>query len=366
MPMKYNIHELSLEEKIGQMIIIGLNTETAVKNLEEIIEKYKVGGVLLYKRNYHQNYEEMIDLINKIKTLNQKNKIPIFISIDQEGGRVNRTPKEFKNLPAASKLVKKSGKEDFVKCSGEITGEVLHKLGVNMDFAPVLDIKRFADNHAIGDRAYSENIDEVSKYGLEYMQALQKNGVISVVKHFPGHGVTKTDSHFRLPKIEEEIETLEKEDMQPFKVAIEHKVDGILMGHLKISKVTGNLPASMSKRFITKYLRKKYRYNGLVITDDVRMKGVRIRYGKNNAVKKAFFACNDMIIFKYDNDISVIDKIIQLAKENKIKMKRINKSVMRILKVKEQYELKDEIVKKDETFITEINNQIEEIRQKVL
>ena len=364
--MKYDIHELSLEEKIGQMMIIGLNTETSVKNLDKIIEKYKVGGVLLYKRNYHQNYEEMIELVNKIRTLNQKNKIPIFISIDQEGGRVNRTPKELKNLPAANKLVKKSEEEDLVKRSGEITGEILHKLGINMNFAPVLDIKRFSDNHAIGDRAYSENIEEVSKYGIEYMQALQKNGIISVAKHFPGHGATKTDSHFRLPKIEKEIETLEKEDMKPFKAAIEHKVDGILMGHLKISKVTGNLPASMSKRFITKYVRKKYRYNGLVITDDVRMKGVRIRYGKDNAIKKAFLACNDMIIFKYDNDINVIDKIIKLAKEDKLKMKRINKSVMRILKVKEQYELKDELIEKDKAFIENINNQIEEIRQKVL
>ncbi len=366
MPMKYNIHELTLEEKIGQMIIIGLNTETAVKNLEEIIGKYKVGGVLLYKKNYHQNYEQMIELVNKIKTLNQKNKIPMFIAIDQEGGRVNRTPKEFKNLPAANKLVKKSEEEDLVKRAGEITGEILHKLGINMDFAPVLDIKRFDDNHAIGDRAYSEKVEEVSKYGIEYMQALQKNGVISVAKHFPGHGATKTDSHFHLPKIEEKMENLEKEDMQPFKKAIEHKVDGILMGHLKISKVTGKLPVSMSKRFITKYVRKKYRYNGLVITDDMRMKGVRIRYGKNNAVKKAFLACNDMIIFKYDNDVGVIDKIIKLAKEDKLKMKRINKSVMRILKVKEQYELTDELIEKDETFIEDINNQIEEIRQKVL
>lgn len=364
--MKYNIQELSIEEKIGQMIIIGLNTETAVKNLEEIICKYKVGGILLYRKNYHQNYEEMINLVNKIKLLNQKNKIPIFISIDQEGGRVNRIPKEFRNIPAANKLAKKSGEEDFVKLSGEITGEILYKLGVNMDFAPVLDIKRFGDNHAIGDRSYSENVEEVSKYGLEFMQALQKNKIISVVKHFPGHGVTKTDSHFQLPKIKTEMNILENEDMKPFKRAIEHKVDGILIGHLKIPKVTGNLPASMSKRFIAKYLRKKYRYNGLVITDDIRMKGVRIRYGKNNAIKKAFLACNDIIVFKYDNDIKVIDKIIELAKENKIEMKRINKSVNRILKVKKQYELKDEFVEKDEVFRENINKKIEEIRQKVL
>lgn len=363
--MKYDINELSLEEKIGQMMIVGLNTDSAINHLEEIITKYKVGGVLLYKKNY-KNYEEMVNLINKIRECNQKNKVPIFISIDQEGGRVNRMASEFKNLPAANKLANKSKEEDFVKISGEITGEMLNKLGINMDFAPVLDIKRFKDNQAIGDRAYSENVKEVSTYGIEYIQALQKHNVISVVKHFPGHGATNEDSHFRLPKIECEIETLEKEDMQPFESAMKNGVDGVLIGHLKISKVTGNLPVSMSKRFITKYIRKKYRYNGLIITDDVRMKGVRIRYGKNHAIKKAFLACNDITIFKYDNDIRVIEKMINLARENKIPMKRINKSVKRILNVKEKYDVRDEYIEKDEAFIKNINERIEEVRQKVL
>lgn len=363
--MKYDINELSLEEKIGQMIIIGLNTGASVNHLEEIINKYKVGGVLLYKKNY-KNYGEMIDLINKIKKLNKKNKIPIFISIDQEGGRVNRMPKEFKNLPAASKLVAKSKEKDFVKISGEITGEFLNKTGIDMDFAPVLDIKRFKDNHAIGDRAYSEKVEEVTKYGIEYMKALQENNVIPIVKHFPGHGATKEDSHFRLPKINCKIEDLENEDMKPFEEAMKQKVDGVLIGHLKINSITGKVPASMAKRFIMKYIRKKYRYNGLVITDDVRMRGVRIRYGKNRAIKKAFLAFNDIIIFKYDNDISVIEKIIQLAKEDKIKNKRINKSVRRILKVKEKYDLSDESVRKDDMFIDSINQKIDAIREEVL
>lgn len=363
--MKYNIYELSLEEKIGQMIIIGLNTDTAIKKLDEIITKYKIGGVLLYRKNY-KNYEEMIKLINRIKEINQKNKIPIFISIDQEGGRVNRIPNEFKNLPSAHKLAEHSKDKDFVKYSAELTGEILNKSGVNMNFAPVLDIKRFSDSHAIGDRAYSEDIEEVSKYGVEYIKGLQKNSVISIAKHFPGHGATKTDSHFKLPKIEMDIETLEKEDMKPFEQAMKNKVDGVLVGHLKIKTVTGKLPASMSKRFITKYIRKKYRYNGLVIADDVRMKGVRMRYGKNNAVKKAFFACNDIIIVKYDNDIDIIDKIIQSAKEDKLKIKRINKSVMRILKVKEKYNLSDELIEKDENLIENSNKQIDIIRKQVL
>lgn len=363
--MNYDVNELSLEEKIGQMIIIGLDTNITEKLLKKIINKYKVGGVLLYKKNY-KNYEEMINLVNKIKELNSKNKIPIFISIDQEGGRVNRIPNEFENLPGATKLVEKSVEEDLVKMSGEITGEMLNKLGIDMNFAPVLDIKRFKDTHAIGDRAYSNDVEKVSKYGIEYMKALQENNIISVVKHFPGHGATKEDSHFKLPKINCDFEKLENEDMKPFKIAIENKVDGILIGHLKINKVTLNLPASMSRRFITKYIRKKYRFNGLVISDDVRMKGVRIRYGKDNAVKKAFLACNDIVIFKYDNDISVIDKIVNLAKENKIEMKRINSSVRRILKVKQKYNMNNDYIEKDDKFINKINEKIEYVRSRVL
>ena len=169
--MNCDVNELSLEEKIGQMIIIGLDTNITEKLLEKIINKYKVGGVLLYKKNY-KNYEEMINLVNKIKELNSKNKIPIFISIDQEGGRVNRIPNEFENLPGATKLVEKSIEEDLVKMSGEITGEMLNKLGIDMNFAPVLDIKRFKDTHAIGDRAYSDDVEKVSKYGIEYTNAL--------------------------------------------------------------------------------------------------------------------------------------------------------------------------------------------------
>lgn len=365
MPMKYDINKLSLEEKIGQMIIIGLNTEDAVNHLAEMIQKYKIGGILLYKKNY-KTYEEMINLINQIKALNRKNKIPICISIDQEGGRVNRMPNEFKNLPVASKLAEKSGKKDMVKIAGEITGSMLHKTGIHMDFAPVLDIKRFKDKQAIGDRAYSENVEEVSKYGIEYMKALQKHDVMSIAKHFPGHGATKEDSHFRLPKIECDIEKLENEDMLPFKKAIENKVDGILVGHLRITKVTGKIPASLSKRFITKYIRKKYRYNGLVITDDMRMKGMRMRYGKNRAIKKAFMACNDIIVFKYDDDIRVIEKIVALVKEHKLEEKRVNKSVRRILALKEKYHVNDEMIKLDKDFIETINDQIEAVRKEVL
>lgn len=362
--MKYDIKDLSIEEKIGQMTLIGLNTKTSLEKLEEIIVDYKVGGILIYKKNY-SDYSEMIELINRIKYLNQKNKIPIFIAIDQEGGRVNRFPNEFKNIPSANKLAKNSQKKNLVKIAGNITGKTLNKLGINMNFAPVLDIKRFKDNHAIGDRAYSENIEEVSKYGIDYIKRLQENKVVSVVKHFPGHGATMYDSHFKIPKIRKNLKELENEDMIPFKNAIENKVDGILVGHLKLHNYITSEPVSMSKQFVAKYLRKKYRYNGLIITDDMRMKAVKYRYGKNRAIKKAFLSCNDIIVFKYDSDINVLKKIVEMAKKGKIEEKYINRSVLRILKTKEKYDINDNVINKDENVIHEINEEIEEIRKQV-
>ena len=363
--MRYNIEDLTMEEKIGQKIIVGLDGKEALTHLKDIIQKYKVGGVLIYRKNY-KDYNEMVELINKIKELNQVNKIPMFISIDQEGGRVNRMPKEFANLPSANKLFKSSQNEDYVKRAGEITGKMLNKTGINMDFAPVLDVKRFGDNHAIGDRAFSENIDDISKYGIEYMKELQKNNVISIVKHFPGHGITSVDTHFGIPKIKKDIETIEHEDMIPFKKAIENKVDGIVVGHLKIKGVTEGVTASISKRFITKYIRKKYRYNGLIVTDDMRMKGTKIRYGKNIAIMRAFWACNDIIVFKYDGDIKILKKIKNYYKENEKEEKKINRSVIRILKVKEKYNVNNEAIAEDENFVEEINKEINEIRDRVI
>lgn len=360
-----NIEELSVEEKVGQMLMIGLDTPNAIDIVDDLILKYKIGGILLYKKNY-KSYEELVQLINYIKKINTANKVPMFIAIDQEGGRVNRMPKDLENLPSASNLANISEKEDFnlVKEAGEITGEMLNKFGINMNFAPVLDIKRFEDNHAIGDRAYSSNVNLVSKYGIDYMETLKNNNIVSVIKHFPGHGATTKDSHFILPIIRKNISNIEKEDMKPFKKAIKKGADALLVGHLLIKDETDRLPATMSKKFITKYIRKRYRYKGLIITDDMRMRGVKLLFGKNRAVKRAFFAGNDIILMKYGKDEKLIEKIIKEIKRNKLKEARVNRSVKRILNIKEKYDANNEEIMIDENFINDINNKIINIKNK--
>lgn len=355
------IEELSLTEKIGQMLMIGLDTNYITERIKTMITKYKVGGIILYRKNFN-SYTDMINLINDLKNLNKENKIPLFIAIDQEGGRVNRMPPEIRNLPPANKLASLKNKE-FIIDSAKITGELLRKSGINLNFAPVLDIKRFEDKHPIGDRCYGKTKDEVIAYALPVMKELQNQGIISVIKHFPGHGATNQDSHALLPVINSNIEDLQNEDMYPFEQAIKQGADAILVGHLLLRKITGIYPASLSRKFITTYLRKKYRYNGLVITDDLKMKAIKLIYGADSAVEKAFKAGNDIIVFRFSHseEIRILDKITHLVKKGKIKEYRLNRSVKRILKTKEKYNITDKSVE-GISDIDSLNNRIEEIR----
>ena len=230
------IEELSIKEKIGQMVMIGIDTNYITDRIKNMIRNYKIGGIILYRRNF-ATYQDMLNLIRELKYLNKENKIPLFIAIDQEGGRVNRMPREIKNLPPANKVAEVGG-EVLTRKAAQITGEVLNKSGYNLNFAPVLDVKRFNDKHGIGDRCFGDDIEEIARCGIAVMEELQKQGVISVIKHFPGHGATNQDSHYMLPIINKKIEILEKEDMYPFEQAIKNGADAILVGHLLIKNIT--------------------------------------------------------------------------------------------------------------------------------
>lgn len=166
------IEKLSLKEKIGQMVMIGMDTNYITDRIKDMIINYKIGGIILYRKNF-ATYQDMINLIKELKQINQGNKVPLFIAIDQEGGRVNRMPKELKNLPSAN-LIASIGGEQMVAKAANITGEILHKSGFNLNFAPVLDLKRYNKQTVIGDRSYSEDKEVVAKCGIATMQELQK------------------------------------------------------------------------------------------------------------------------------------------------------------------------------------------------
>ena len=287
------IEELSLEEKIGQLFMIGLENKSE-EDIKKLIENKKIGGIVLYKNNYN-SYKEMVEFINKLKIINKNNKVPIFISIDQEGGRVNRIPLDIKNLKSATK-VSKTEDIEIIQETGRIIGEILNKTGISMNYAPVLDIRRFQENHAIGDRCYGKTKEEVIKYAIEVMKEEQKQNVIATVKHFPGHGLTKKDSHFHIPKIIQKMDELENGDMLPFEEAIKQGADSIMVGHLIIKDIEKKYPASLSKKIIREYLIEKYNFKGLIITDDLKMMAIRLHYNMKKAVVKAIEAGNDIVM----------------------------------------------------------------------
>lgn len=357
------IKELSTQEKIGQMIIIGMDTNYITERVKVMITQYKIGGIILYRKNFN-TYQDMLALIRQLKELNKTNKIPLWIAIDQEGGRVNRMPKEILNLPSANQIATKRNREEVEK-SAEIIGKMLKQSGYNLNFAPVLDIKRFEDKHAIGDRCYGDNKEDVIKYGIAVMKKMQEQGILPVIKHFPGHGATNQDSHYFLPVIKKKIEQIEKEDMYPFEKAMKEGADAVLVGHLLIKNITGIYPASLSRKFIVKYLKRKYRYKGLIITDDLKMRAIKFIYGTNLAVKKAFEAGNDIIVFRFNQEEEkrVIEKLISQVEEGKLKESRINRSVKKIIEMKQKYEILDEVEIRG-IDINEMNNEIKKIREK--
>ena len=354
------MENLKLREKIGQMLIVKILGKEISETDKKLIRDYKIGGVILYRKNY-DNYSEMLKIINEIKKINKDcGNIPLFISIDQEGGRVNRMPHEFKNIKSAGKLASQQNIEIIIEAA-KTTATMLKETGFNMNYAPVLDIQRFENDHAIGDRCYGKNAEDVSKNGIAVMKELSKGGVIPVVKHFPGHGLTNRDSHFFLPVVNKNINELEKEDIVPFKKAIGQNAEAIMVGHLIIKDVDKRNPASLSKKIINDYLRNKYQYKGVIMTDDLKMRAISLRYGYVRATLKACKSGADIIMIGAPGStvIKVIKKMEKNILKKKIDINSIDKSIERILNLKEKYNISDEPAKGCN--IEEINKKIEQI-----
>jgi len=336
-----NIDNLSLKEKIGQMCIVGINSNK-IEPLYNLIKESKIGGVILYKKNY-SSYEELINVVKSLKEANKGNKIPLFISIDQEGGKVNRMPNVFSNVKNVYDLSYVSDIK-LIRRASDVSSKMLVESGINMNFAPVLDIynELNSSSKVLFKRCFSDDVNIVSKFGTCYMKQMQRNNIIPVVKHFPGHGSSSKDSHIFIPYIKDYDEILNKHIL-PFEEVIKNGCDAIMIGHLVIKNLTEGLPASISRNFILNYLRNRYSYNGVVITDDIKMGSVSLFY-KFTAFEKAFSSGSDIILFKYNNgDEKVINRIVDKVNNGKISIKDINNSVDRILKLKEKYKINDDI-----------------------
>ena len=361
--IKQQIDNMTLDEKIGQLITVGIDGYILDDNAKDLIESKKVGGIILFKNNVNDS-NQLLQLINSVKETNSTNKIPIFISVDEEGGRVNRFPKEIKALPS-NKIVGNKNDSNLAYDIGKDIGYALSSFGYNMDFAPVLDINSNPNNTVIGDRAFSSDKNIVANLGANEIKGFKSSNVICVAKHFPGHGDTATDSHYSLPIINKTIEQLQGIEFVPFKKAIQEKVPAIMVSHILLPNVDNTNPASMSKVIITDILRKDLKFDGVVVSDDMTMGAITNDYDISEACIKSINAGTDLLLVchGYDNEVKVINSIKEAVNNKTISMDRIDESVYRILSLKENYKLSDEKIESIDVDV--INSKFEDISKRV-
>lgn len=357
------IEAMSLKEKIGQLLIVGFEGQSINEEISSFIKDYKVGGVIFFDRNI-ADAEQTFKLVNDIKEKNQNNKIPLFVSIDEEGGRVSRVPDEFQKLPSA-KIIGNIDNDEVSLEYGKIIGESLNSLGFNLDYAPVLDINSNPDNPVIGDRAFGDTEEIVSRNGIDFSKGLKEKNIIPVAKHFPGHGDTKVDSHVNLPIIYKTREQLEELELMPFRKAIKEEIGGVMVAHILFDQIDKKYPATMSKSIMTDILREDLSFDGVVFSDDMTMGAIIENYSIEEASVKFLEAGGDILLICHgkENPKLIFDSIEKAVRENVITEEEIDKKVYRILKLKEKYSLDDEI--STEFDIEELNKKIDGFLEKV-
>ncbi|MBB6715053.1 glycoside hydrolase family 3 protein [Clostridium gasigenes] len=345
------LDSMSLEEKLEQMIIIDIpyiyednnqvNFTKVTESVKEFFKTRKPGGIILSKNNMI-NKEQTTMMISEIQ--NMKDKVPFFITVDEEGGRVSRIPIKL-NIQAATEIGNTGNPKKAFEAAQTI-GKALKQLGFNVDYAPVMDVNTNPNNPIIGDRAFSSDPKIVSQFGVEFINGLRKEGILSTAKHFPGHGDTSADSHKGFVEVSHDINRIRNVELLPFREAIKNNVDFVMVGHISVPALdSSRTPASLSKPIVTDLLKNEMGFKGVVITDALDMGAITQNYDKYESVKLAINSGNDIalmpdITITPGKDISQYDELIKYLKDevNKgnIKQERIDDAVMRILKAKEK------------------------------
>jgi len=339
--VKEMLDQMSIDEKIGQLVILGIEGYSMDEGAKAIIQEYSVGGIILFGRNV-ENSQQLLSLINSLKAANAE-KIPLFLSVDEEGGIVSRLPKEVNKLPTGKKVGSKNNEEAAYKV-GEAIGEAVKAYGYNMNFAPVLDINSNPQNPVIGNRAYGSNAAVVGNVGISVMKGLQSSRVIPVVKHFPGHGDTAVDSHISLPVVDKTLEALMGMELIPFTDAIKEGAEAVMVAHIQYNKIDSKRPATLSKIILTDILRQQLGFEGVILTDDLTMGAIVENYGIGEAAIASIKAGSDILLVchGYENGNKVLQALKRAVEEGEISEARIDESVYRILSLKLKYDLNND------------------------
>lgn len=333
---------LSLKQQTGQMIVSGFEGTTLNARTEKLIVDQGIGGLILFERNY-KNPDQLRQLINDLQSLTAQNPDtpPLFISVDQEGGRVARLGEPFTQFPPMSCLGQ-ADSDELAYRFGLAMGKEMRAVGVNMDYAPVLDVHSNPDNPIIGHRALDSDAGKVARLGTEVMRGFYDAGVIPVGKHFPGHGDTSQDSHLTLPRVERSRESLEQTELVPFARAITQGLEVLMTAHVVYPAWDDARPATFSPKIMNDVLRNSLGFEGVIMSDDLEMQAIEDKVesipqlGTRSGID-IFLICHDL------EKVSVLQNaMIHDVENGKIPHTSIERSLARVLKVKQRLEVAKE------------------------
>ena len=327
-----------LRQQIGQQIIMGLSGLKLEKDEADFIVKNNIGGIILFKRNI-ESPEQVRNLCAKLQALRfqMPDKAPLFISIDMEGGRVHRLKAPFTQWPALAHV----GKIDSTSVAfrfAQAMGDELRAVGINLDYAPCIDIFSNPANTVIGDRALATNAEAVSRLGSALVRGYLKADVIPCAKHFPGHGNTLIDSHVDLPVENKSLEELELLELEPFKKIFRARLDLVMAAHVKFPKIDPEWPASLSEIFLKDILREKLRYRAMIITDDLDMKALTLNYDKATIAVRALKAGANILLYcnEPDSPPTALDAAEKAVKDGVLTAATIEENYNKVLALKKE------------------------------
>ncbi len=342
-PIAEQLEKMTLTEKVGQLVTAGCDGYEVDEDLNRLITRKGIGGVILFSDNI-ESAPQLTALTNQIKQAAQDG-IPVLIGMDEEGGSVSRLPEDVLSMPPAY-TVAQNGGPDACYEGGKNIARQLTAFGLQTGFSPVLDIWSNPDNTVIGNRAYGTDAQSVASCGIAAMNGVLDGGGIPVVKHFPGHGDTDTDSHYDLPVVTKTKRQLYKSELIPFKQAISQGAPAVMVSHILCSELDEEYPASLSKTLVQGLLRNEMGFDGVVFTDDLTMGAITESYSLEQACVLAVNAGCDMLLVchEYDNVYTVLEALETAAESGKISMQRIDEAVARILRLKSDYTVTSDFI----------------------
>jgi len=329
---------MSLEKRIAQRFVCWVaGTESAGRN-EKLVAELGVGGVILNGDNV-RSPRQVATLARSLQVAASAGAQPVglFVAIDQEGGRVTRLRFDMMSRFPAQAYWGSHQDELFVAAAAYVTSVEIRELGINMNFAPVLDLYGRPDESVIGDRSFGPDPQTVGRLGARYVEAARRAGVVAVPKHFPGHGESEDDSHRSLPVVDTPRAQLEARALAPFRAAIDAGAEALMTAHVLYRDLDPDLPATLSRRIVTELLRGEMGFRGIVVSDAIEMAALERGYTIESVLKHAIKAGVDLILVggRYE-PADLVAAVKAMVERGEITPHEIDEGVLRTLRLKQK------------------------------